>query len=77
MWPVVKRLSTPILHTRQLYADAALYQRALVHLREKMPVIDEDRQEQIAALTAETTTLEEALASFGERFSRAREAARR
>ena len=54
-------LRTPIPHTRELFADESLYQQMLVHLAEKMSATDEDRERQVAALTAETLTLQQAL----------------
>ncbi len=69
------QLSTPIPHTRALYADDdARYQWMLGHLTEALALESEDRQRQIMALTAETLTLEEALVAYGRRFRLAREA---
>lgn len=66
-------LLTPIPHERQLFADEDLYQRYLAHLREQTGSA-EVREQQAAALSAETLTVAAALLSYGERFRRAREA---
>jgi hypothetical protein len=64
-------LPTPISHERQLFADEDLYQRYLAHLREQVGSAEE-REQQAAALSAETLTVSAALSAYGARFRRAR-----